>query len=136
MLGLPALPLPQLTLEMARSRRLEAVVVTLGGKGVLAASPQEEQPVYVPGFRVPVVDSLGSGDAFSAGFIHRLLRGATLGEACVFGNLMGAVSATKRGATASISRDEITELGRQSGVERIVEPELAKFREGEDFQGA
>lgn len=136
MLGLPVLALSQLALEMARRCRLEAVVVTLGEKGVLAASPQGEQPVYVPGFRVPVVDSLGSGDSFSAGFVHRLLHGATLGEACVFGNLMGAVSATKRGATAPISRDEITELGRQSGGERIVQPELAKFWDGEDFQGA
>ena len=129
MLGLPALALPELAPEMARRCSLEAVVVTLGQKGVFAAS-REGQLVYVPGFRVPVVDSVGSGDAFSAGFVNRLLRGATLNEACVFGNLMGAVSATKRGGTAPISSDEITALSQQSQVERIIEPELAKFWKG------
>ncbi|MFB3905298.1 MAG: carbohydrate kinase [Acidobacteriota bacterium] len=130
MLGLPALALPRLVSEMAKRSGLEAVVVTLGDKGVLAASRGGEQLIYVPGFRVAVVDSVGSGDAFSAGFIHRLLRAATLEEACAFGNLMGAATATKRGGTAPISRDEITRLGEQSHVERIVDPELEKFWRG------
>ncbi len=126
MLGLPQLALPELTLQMAKRAGLEAVVVTLAEKGVFAAS-REGDLVYVPGFRVTVVDSLGAGDAFSAGFIHQSLRGASLREACAFGNLLGAVTATKRGGTPSISTDEIACLEQDNNVERIVEPELAKF---------
>ncbi len=129
MLRLSGLALPELVSEMPRRCSLESVVVTLGGKGVLAAS-REGELVYVPGFSVAVVDSVGSGDAFSAGFIHQLLRGATLVEACAFGNVMGAATATKRGGTAPISSDEITALSQQSQVERIIEPELAKFWKG------
>jgi len=126
MLGLRAPRLPELVSAMVRQSALKAVVVTLAEKGVFAGS-REGELVYVPGFRVPVVDSLGSGDAFSAGFIHRLLRGGTLLEACAFGNLLGAVTATKRGGTAPISREEITALGEGSKVERIIDPNLARF---------
>ncbi len=126
MLGLPQLALPELTLQMARKAALEAVVVTLAEKGVFAAS-REGDLVYVPGFRVTVVDSLGAGDAFSAGFIHQSLRGASLQEACAFGNLLGAVTATKRGGTPSISKEEIACLEQDKKLERIVAPELAEF---------
>jgi fructokinase len=129
MLGLPALALPRLVSQMIRECVLEAVVVTLGEKGVFAGS-RDGELVYVPGFRVTVVDSLGSGDAFSAGFIHRLLRGTPLHEACTFGNLMGAITATKRGGTAPISRDELAGLEQDGEVERIVDPELAAFCKG------
>lgn len=129
MLGMRALALPELVPDMVTMFSLESVVVTLADRGVFAAS-REGELVYVPGFRVPVVDSLGSGDAFSAGFIHRLLGGATLREACVFGNLMGAAAATKRGGTAPISRDEIKAVEQQREEERNVEPGLARFWKG------
>jgi len=130
MLGLPALGLPELVPAMAKRCSLDSVVVTLADKGVCAATRQGEQLVYVPGFRVPVVDSLGSGDAFSAGFIHKLLRGSSLGEACVFGNLLGAVAATKRGGTGAILKEDLDRVAEQTEAERIVDPELAKFWRG------
>jgi len=126
MLGLPALALPELAVEMVRSCSLESVVVTLGEKGAFAASREGER-VYAPGFRVRVVDTLGSGDAFTAGFIHRLLRGGSLADACAFGNLMGTATATKRGGTAPISNDETARLEKRGEVVRIIDPELTKY---------
>ena len=73
---------------------------------MLAAS-RDGPPVYVPGYRVELADSCGSGDAFTAGFIHKLLRGAELAECCTFGNAMGAMVASQEGATVPITREEI-----------------------------
>jgi fructokinase len=124
--GLPALPLPDLAWEMARRCALDSVVVTLAERGAFAAG-RDAEPVYVPGYRVPVVDSLGSGDAFSAGFVHQRLRGATLEEACAFGNLMGALVASTRGGTAPIAKDQISRFARDGTAERIVDPVLSKY---------
>jgi sugar/nucleoside kinase (ribokinase family) len=51
---------------------------------------------------VELADSLGAGDAFSAGFIHKTLRDSTLTDACQFGNVLGAIVATQVGATGDI----------------------------------
>jgi len=48
-----------------------------------------------------VVDAIGAGDSFNAGFIHKYISGASL-EACqTFGNLIGAVSTTAAGGTTA-----------------------------------
>jgi len=54
--------------------------------------------VYVPGYEINVVDTCGSGDAFSAGFIHEQLRGKSLAECCQLGNALGTIGrrATKQ----------------------------------------
>lgn len=128
MMGLPVLPLPQLAPELVRGWSLKCLIVTLGDKGAFAASQGEL--VYVPGYRVSVVDTLGSGDAFTAGFIHRFLRGADLADACRFGNLLGALAATKRGGTEPFSQEEMSRVREQGEAERIVDPDLAKFAQG------
>ncbi len=126
MMQLAPRPLPELARELVRHWSLDSVVVTLGEKGALAASSKGEV-VYVPGFRIQVVDSVGSGDAFSAGFIHRLLRGSSLREACLLGNILGALAATRRGGTEPVSNEETRRLEEQRQAERIVDPELMEF---------
>lgn len=73
----------------------EVVVVKLGEEGALAAN--EKETVQEPGFKVPVVDVIGAGDAFAAGFISSLLRGWSLEKALEFGNAAGALVVTVRG---------------------------------------
>ena len=85
---------------------LSHCVVTLGERGVFAASAQGEQ-VYVPGVEVKVVDTVGSGDAFTAGFVHALLRGEPLADCCRLGNALGALVAGQSGATQPISPEEL-----------------------------
>ena len=43
--------------------------------------------------RVRVVNPIGSGDAFTAGLVSRLVRGDDLGEACRWGTAVGAANA-------------------------------------------
>ena len=57
-----------------------------------------------------VVDPIGSGDAFSAGFMYKILHKENLHEACTYGNILGALAAKKPGATYPISSAHIEEF--------------------------
>jgi 5-dehydro-2-deoxygluconokinase len=53
--------------------------------------------IDVPGFRVEVVNILGAGDAFAAGFIYGVLQGWDWYKCCRLGNACGAILVTKHG---------------------------------------
>jgi sugar/nucleoside kinase (ribokinase family) len=59
------------------------VAVTRGARGALVVTTKET--IAVPAFAVPVVDTTGCGDAFSAGFLRGLGLGRSLREAAVLG---------------------------------------------------
>lgn len=46
-----------------------------------------------------IVDTIGAGDSFNAGYISKFVKGESPEECQIFGNLMGAVSTTKPGGT-------------------------------------
>ncbi len=110
---------------MIKRWTLSHCLVTLGSKGAFAATAAGEE-VYVPGYRVAVVDTCGSGDAFSAAFLHRYLAGKTLSQCCTFANAMGAIVAAQQGATAPINAGELEEFINAPPA-RIVEGSLEKF---------
>ncbi len=85
---------------------LKCSVVTLGSNGALAVSADGEQ-VSVPGYKTKVVDTVGCGDAFTAGFIYKYLRNSSLAECCRFGNIIGAIVASQKGGTMPISVSDI-----------------------------
>ncbi|HEX8941164.1 MAG TPA: carbohydrate kinase [Candidatus Limnocylindrales bacterium] len=67
---------------LARGPRL--VAVTRGGDGAVAVREVEGRPVAIvmPAFPIRVADTVGAGDAFSAGLLTRLAElGATSGDA-------------------------------------------------------
>ena len=92
--------------SLFRKTPLEYCLVTLGERGAFAASKKGEE-VYVPAYKVKLIDSCGSGDAFTAGFLHTLLQEKGLEEACNFGNALGAMVAEQPGATQAITPEEI-----------------------------
>jgi len=53
-----------------------------------------------------VVDAIGAGDSFNAGFIHRFLAGAPAVKCLDFANLIGAISTTAPGGTEAFSDPE------------------------------
>jgi len=73
------------------------LVVKLGRKGVLAQRGAER--VVSPAHEVEVVDPVGAGDSFDAGFLHQYVRGADLPACLASGNLAGALSTTRPGGT-------------------------------------
>lgn len=76
---------------------VRTVVVKRGAATSFCRSAGEEWSALPP--RVAVVDDVGAGDSFAAGFIHRYLRGAGLRECLAYANLAGAYSTTKEGGT-------------------------------------
>jgi len=86
--------------------KLRIVLVTLGEQGAFCVS-KEGEFTYTPGYKVEVIDTVGSGDAFSAGFMHVILMGGNIREALNFGNAIGAINAGKPGATVPISEKEV-----------------------------
>jgi fructokinase len=125
MLGVSHRNIPEFCEEMLDRWSLKHCVVTLGEKGAFAMSARGEK-IYVPGCRVKLADSIGSGDAFSAGFIHKLLHGSPINQAAQFGNVLGALVATKEGATSPITLDEI-DLFHNQIFDRNMYPGLEKF---------
>ncbi|MEC4019238.1 carbohydrate kinase family protein [Streptomyces sp. H27-D2] len=91
------------------------VVVTMGPGGALASLDGRRIPVA--GEPVEVVDSVGAGDAFMAGLLHRLHQGGLLGgrlddldeertrAAVVFGNRVAAATCAVRGADSPWGED-------------------------------
>ncbi|HHE54912.1 MAG TPA: carbohydrate kinase [Caldithrix abyssi] len=59
------------------------------------------------GYKIEVVDTVGSGDGFLAGFLFKLLSGAEPDECLDFANALGAFIATRPGATPEFSEQEI-----------------------------
>jgi fructokinase len=59
---------------------LKLVCITRGGRGSLLVPAHGAAASEHPGFRVRVADTVGSGDAFTAGLVHEYLRGASLGQ--------------------------------------------------------
>ncbi|NWG17632.1 MAG: ribokinase [Chloroflexi bacterium] len=72
-------------------RQVNTVIITLGGSGAWAAD-RSGASFHVPGFRVPVVDTHGAGDAFIGALAVRLSLGDTLGEAVRYANAAGALT--------------------------------------------
>ncbi len=125
MLGIRHQSIPQFCEEMLDRWSLRHCVVTLGEKGAFAMSAQGEK-VYVPGYKIRLVDSLGAGDAFTAGFLHYILQQKSLADACRFGNILGAIVCTQEGATQPVTLEQIDTFA-DKDIERIVDSRLQDF---------
>lgn len=78
------------------SKYANTVVVKMGNKG--SASLSNGEIMKIDPFRnTKVVDAIGAGDSFNAGFIYQFIKGEKINKCMKFGNLMGAVSTTEAG---------------------------------------
>jgi fructokinase len=82
----------------------ETICVTLGSKG--CAVWHDNQLQLFGGFPVTVVDTVGAGDAFSAAFLHGHQIGWPIEKTAAFANALGAVVASRAGATPPWTIDE------------------------------
>lgn len=80
------------------------VVVKVGAEGAIAQSGGER--FISPAKIVEVVDAVGAGDSFDAGFLHEFLRGAGVQRSLDCGNLAGALSTTRAGGTEAFRDTE------------------------------
>lgn len=75
---------------------VEALIVKTGSRGAIVYLP-DGTIQEVPGFPVDVVNVLGAGDAFAAGFIYGYLNGWDWYKSCRMGNACGAHVVTQLG---------------------------------------
>jgi sugar/nucleoside kinase (ribokinase family) len=80
------------------------VVARLGASGAVACSANDV--AVVPGFEVTVVDTVGAGDAFNAGFIASRIRGDDVAEALRWGNAVAGLTVSRAGARSTPTRRE------------------------------
>jgi fructokinase len=104
--GIPAGPVPDVARRLLDAADLEYCVVTLGERGCFAAS-REGEALYEPAYLVSLVDTCGSGDAFTAAFLCSILSGRELRAACRSGNALGAMVAGQAGATQPVAPGEL-----------------------------
>jgi tagatose 6-phosphate kinase len=94
----------------------QRVIVTSGKDATLAFDGQQFWRIHAP--KIKAVNPIGSGDAFTAGLVWRLLRGADLGEACHWATATGAANALTMMA-GEIRRKDVQRLTSQVWVEEI-----------------
>lgn len=88
--------------RLIRDYGLKVVCITRGSSGSLLV--QGDDISEHPGFRVRVADTVGSGDAFTAGMVHEYLHGAPLDLMNEVANLVGAWVASEIGAMPTPKR--------------------------------
>jgi sugar/nucleoside kinase (ribokinase family) len=89
--------------------RRGGVLVRTGPDGCLMAlaGAGTPDPVHVPGFRVPVLDTNGAGDTHTGTFIAALAGGADAVTAARTANAAAALSVTRRGPATAPSEAEL-----------------------------
>jgi fructokinase len=84
---------------------IDVICVTLGPAGCMVYDRGSYH--CVSGYNVTVCDTVGSGDAFAAAFLHGFDRGWQIPKAAQFANALGAVVASRGGATPFWTTDEV-----------------------------
>ena len=84
-----------------RARTAATLVCKRGPAGCVAFAgdiPNDiDAGLFVPGFKIKLLNVLGAGDAFMGGFLRGWLRDETLAVCCRFGNACGAIVVSRHG---------------------------------------
>jgi fructokinase len=111
-LGWPASSLERFA-ELAGARfKLDVVCITKGASG--SALWRKGEYIEAPGFKVAVADTVGAGDAFSAALLHGINLGWPLQEIAEFANRVGALVASRPGATPRWTLEETLRLSEKN----------------------
>ncbi len=79
------------------SRLVPVVVIKCGARG--AFTKRGKDRFHAASLSVQPVDTVGAGDSFNAGFLHKFIRGAGLQDCLEYGNVSAALSTTRAGGT-------------------------------------
>ena len=91
--------------ELNEKYNPEVVVLTLGSEGAMAL---KDGKIYrAEPYELEVVDRIGAGDAFDAGFVYEYLRTGNVERALNLGVAMAAFAHTIPGDPMFITKDEI-----------------------------
>ncbi|MBX9851354.1 MAG: carbohydrate kinase family protein [Cytophagaceae bacterium] len=96
---------PDLDSSLKAIKNYNAILVKMGTKGACYYKKGEKK-IYPAILNSEVVDTVGAGDSFNAGFLFRFLQGKSMQECLDFALLTGAVSTTAAGGTAAFKNYE------------------------------
>ena len=94
--------------QLYEALKLDVLITTRGSKGACLIAQGEN--CEHQGFKVKTVDTVGSGDAFLAGFLAAMFEGKKMQRAITEACAIGAYVATQAGATPKYSKDEILNM--------------------------
>jgi fructokinase len=118
-LGLKQGDLEEFGMQLSKKYKLNLILITRGTNGVLAY--QKSKGMFVDsGYNIEVVDNIGSGMAFCAGFLHYYLYKNSIQRALDFGNAAGALNTTKRGATTYFDITEVLDFMKNTPKKKLV----------------
>ncbi|HPG38937.1 MAG TPA: carbohydrate kinase family protein [bacterium] len=103
-------------LHLSREKTLDAaldklallgniIIIKMGNKGSICKCGDKLYEA-APFLNKNVVDAIGAGDSFNAGFISKYVKGCDIEQCLKFGNLTGAISTTRAGGTAAFTTQE------------------------------
>jgi fructokinase len=114
-LGKSGYSLERFCRHWASRYEIATICVTLGSDGCAIFAGDTLRSF--DGFAVEVVDTVGAGDAFAAAFLHGLSAGWPLEKNATFANALGALVASRAGATPAWTVDECWNLIAEHSVE-------------------
>jgi len=82
-----------------RAKGVASAIVKLGAKGLAVSSGEAEATISA--FKVKAIDTVAAGDTFNGGLAHALEQGLPLLEAARYASACGALSTTRKGASAA-----------------------------------
>ncbi|EHR77841.1 2-dehydro-3-deoxygluconokinase [Thermococcus litoralis DSM 5473] len=90
---------------LAERYNAEVTVLTLGSEGAMAL--KDDRIYKAEPYELEVVDRIGAGDAFDAGFVYEYLRSGDIQKALELGIAMAAYAHTIPGDIMFVTKDEL-----------------------------
>lgn len=90
------------------------VIIKNGDQGAvyLENGTIQSQPAYL---NDQVVDCIGAGDSFNAGFVAKFLEGSSISDCIDFGNITGAINTLGSGGTSAFtSKEDILKIAQEN----------------------
>ena len=91
---------PSEVADLLLSYGIGTVALKMGEQGSYIRTKDWE--MYIPIYKVKVIDATGAGDSFAAGFLAGVVNGWDHREAARLANAVGACCTTAMGATAGV----------------------------------
>jgi sugar/nucleoside kinase (ribokinase family) len=98
----------------ALSQLVPIVVIKCGPKGVIAKRGKNQ--FHAPSLSVQPMDTVGAGDSFNAGFLHKFILRCNLEECLKYGNAIAALSTTRAGGTEALRDRQHRETFLQASI--------------------
>ena len=107
-LGIVASSIEDQIIQLSALTKTDHICITLGANGAILYTKSEFFRNH--GYKVKVKDTVGAGDSFLASLIHQLVLGTEPQSALDSSCAMGSLVASKNGANAKVTNEEIIEM--------------------------